>query len=130
MSHQDPYISTETLRQLCQPTSSTRQSQNSREDAALDEELEALRAARAEAIRDDAELDAELAAIRDEARRIGRLLNRIPFLSLIWFFVRIGFAVFFASIVYVFCWWLITAATVGGSASLFLLLSGFLPGQG
>lgn len=130
MSHQDPYVSTETLRQLCQPTSATRQTKNSREDAALDEELDALRAARAEAIREDAELDAELATIRAEARRIGRLLNRIPFFSLVWFFVRIGFAVFFASLLYVLCWWLITAATVGGSASLFLLLSGFLPGQG
>ncbi len=135
MSHQDPYVSTETLRQLCQPTSATRQTKNSREDAALDEELDALRAARAEAIRAaraeaDTELEAELATIRAEARRVGRLLNRIPFFSLVWFFVRIGFAVFFASLLYVLCWWLITAATVGGSASLFLLLSGFLPGQG
>lgn len=109
MSHADPYISTTTMDDLQSSVHASWQPPAGPNDAAL---------------------DAELAAIRDEARRIGLLLNRIPFLSLIWFFVRIGFAVFFASIVYVFCWWLITAATVGGSASLFLLLSGFLPGQG
>lgn len=130
MSHQDPYVSTETLRQLCQPTSSTRQSQNSREDAALDEELEALRAARAEAIREDAELEADLATIRAEARRIGRLLNRIPFFSLVWFFVRLGFALFFASLLYVLCWWLVIAAGAGSSYSLLMFLARLAPGPG
>lgn len=135
MPHQDPYVSTETLRQLCQPTSSTRQTKNSREDAALDEELEALRAARAEAIRAaraeaDTELEAELATIRAEARRIGRLLNRIPFFSLVWFFVRLGFALFFASLLYVLCWWLVIAAGAGSSYSLLMFLARLAPGPG
>ena len=109
MSHQDPYVSTETLRQLCQPTSSTRQTKNSREDAALDAELDALRAARAEAIREDAELDAELATIRDDAKRIGMLLVNIPLWKLTVFFFRVFLAIFFASIIYVVWWFLVSA---------------------
>ena len=123
MSHQDPYVSTETLRQLCQPTSATRQTKNSREDAALDEELDALRAARAEAIREDAELEAELATIRAEARRIGRLLVRIPFLDMMFFFVRVFFALFFATLVYLFLWWLLLFASAGAGFSLLHVLA-------
>lgn len=104
MSHQDPYVSTETLRQLCQPTSATRPEPapplDNRETVAP-----------------------ELDSIKIDAKRVGMLLVRIPFLDMMFFFVRVFFALFFATLVYLFLWWLLIAASAGAGFSLLHVLA-------
>lgn len=41
------------------------------------------------------------------------LLVRIPFLDMMFFFVRVFFALFFATLVYLFLWWLLLFASAG-----------------
>lgn len=53
-----------------------------------------------------------------EAKRIGALLLTIPFFDLVFFFVRVFFALFFATIIYVVFWWVIVLLTLGSGAAL------------
>lgn len=102
MSHQDPYVSTTTMDDLKSSVHAPWQPPASE---------------------DTADQDAALAAIRDDARRIGRLLVRIPFLDMMFFFVRVFFALFFATLVYLFLWWLLIAASAGAGFSLLHVLA-------
>lgn len=102
MSHADPYISTTTMDDLQSPPQAQRQAPPLDDREAVDPELE---------------------GIKIDARRIGMLLVRIPFLDMMFFFVRVFFALFFATLVYLFLWWLLIAASAGAGFSLLHVLA-------
>lgn len=100
MTHQDPYVSTETLRQLCQ------------------QPISAPRPEPAPPLNDREAVAPELDSIKIDAKRIGILLVNIPLWKLTVFFFRVFLAIFCASIIYA-AWWFVVYVLLTANGLVF-----------